>query len=134
MKGLLMRAAVRQKGLTLIGFAIVLVVGGFFAYAAMKLIPVYTEYFGVVKSMKSLQSDAGIENATIEDIRKKLNVNFDIQYVDDQTIPDKNIQLITKDGQHKLRIFYDKDLPFMYNVDLLVHFDNTVDLAHGATY
>jgi hypothetical protein len=129
-----MRAKFRQSGLTLIGFAIVLVVAGFFAYAAMKLIPVYTEYFGVVKSMKAMQSHAGIETATIEDIRRWLNVNFDLQYVDDNSIPEKNIQLITKDGQRKLRIFYDKDLPFLYNVDLLVHFDNTVDLARGATY
>ena len=129
-----MRSVARQKGLTLIGFGIVLVVAGFFAYAAMKLIPVYTEYFGVVKSMKSLQTLPGIESMTIEDIRRKLNVNFDLQYVDDSSIPEKNIQLITKDGQHKLRIFYDKDLPFVYNVDLLVHFDNTVDLSHGATY
>ena len=129
-----MRTMLRQSGLTLIGFAFVLIVAGFFAYAAMKLIPVYTEYFGVVKSMKSLQAEAGIENATIEEIRKKLNVNFDIQYVDDASIPEKNIQLITKDGQHKLRIFYDKDVPFLYNVDLLVHFDHTVDLSHGANY
>jgi len=129
-----MRSIARQNGLTLIGFGIVLVVAGFFAYGAMKLIPVYTEYFGVVKSMKSLQSLSGIETMSIEDIRRKLSVNFDLQYVDDATIPSKNIQLITKDGQHKLRIFYDKDLPFMYNVDLLVHFDNTVDLSRGATY
>ena len=133
MKGYNMRV-VRQSGLTLIGFAFVLIIAGFFAYAAMKLIPVYTEYFGVVKSMKSLQSQSGIETATIEDIRRRLNVNFDLQYVDDASIPEKNIQLITKDGQHKLRIFYDKDVPFLYNVDLLVHFDHTVDLAHGATY
>jgi hypothetical protein len=129
-----MRAKSHQSGITLIGFAVVLVVAGFFAYGAMKLIPVYTEYFGVVKSMKSLQSQAGIESATIEDIRRKLNVNFDLQYVDDASIPEKNIQLITKDGQRKLRIFYDKDLPFLYNVDLLVHFDHTVDLSHGAAY
>jgi hypothetical protein len=133
MKGYTMRV-VRQSGLTLIGFAFVLIIAGFFAYVAMKLIPTYTEYFGVVKSMKSLQSQSGIETATIEDIRRKLNVNFDLQYVDDSSIPEKNIQLITKDGQHKLRIFYDKDIPFLYNVDLLVHFDNTVDLSHGATY
>ena len=133
MKGYTMRV-VRQSGLTLIGFAFVLIIAGFFAYVAMKLIPVYTEYFGVVKSMKSLQMQSGIETATIEDIRRKLNVNFDLQYVDDSSIPEKNIQLITKDGQHKLRIFYDKDIPFLYNVDLLVHFDNTVDLSHGATY
>lgn len=129
-----MRTMLRQRGLTLIGFGIVLIIAGFFAYAAMKLIPCYTEYFGVVKSMKSLQTLPGIEQMSIEDIRRKLNVNFDLQYVDDATIPDKNIQLITKDGQHKLHIFYDKDLPFIYNVDLLVHFDNTVDLSKGATY
>ena len=129
-----MRAKFRQSGVTLIGFAFLLIVVGFFAYAAMKLIPAYAEYFGVVKSMKSLQSQADIEQATIEDIRRKLNVNFDLQYVDDNTIPEKNIQLITANGQHKLRIFYDKDLPFIYNVDLLVHFDHTVDLARGATY
>jgi hypothetical protein len=129
-----MRAMLRQGGLTLIGFAVVLIVAGFFAYAAMKLIPVYTEYFGVVKSMKALQSQGDIEGATIEEIRKRLNVNFDLQYVDDRSIPEKNIQLITRDGQRKLRIFYDKDVPFLYNVDLLVHFDNTVDLARGTTY
>jgi Tfp pilus assembly major pilin PilA len=129
-----MRTMLRQNGMTLIGFAVVLIVAGFFAYAAMKLIPVYVEYFGVVKSMKALQSQADIEGATIEEIRKRLNVNFDLQYVDDRSIPEKNIQLITRDGQRKLRIFYDKDVPFLYNVDLLVHFDNTVDFARGATY
>ena len=67
-----MRAMLRQGGLTLIGFAVVLIVAGFFAYAAMKLIPVYTEYFGVVKSMKALQSQGGIESATIEEIRRKI--------------------------------------------------------------
>ena len=129
-----MRALARQNGMTLIGFGIVLVIAGFFAYAAMKLVPCYTEYFGVVKSMKSLQTLPGIETMSIEDIRRHLNVNFDLQYVDDSSIPEKNIQLVTKDGQHKLRIFYDKDLPFMYNVDLVVHFDHTEDLMHGGTY
>jgi len=129
-----MRAATSQKGITLIGFAIVLMVAGFFAYAAVKLVPVYKEYYGVVQAMNGLLSQAGIETATIEDIRSKLNFSFNMQYVDDESIPIKNIQLITKDGQHKLRIFYDKDVPFMYNVDLLVHFDHTVDLAsHGST-
>ena len=97
-----MHAKVRQNGLTLIGFAIVLAVAGFFAYGAMKLIPVYTEYFGVVKSMNSLLTLNGIETMTIEDIRRHLNVNFDLQYVDDTSVPDKNIQLVTRDGQRFL--------------------------------
>ena len=129
-----MRTHITQKGITLIGFAMVLCVGRFFAYAAMKLIPLYTEYFGVVKSMKSLQTDAGIESMSIDDIRRKLNVQFDLQYVSDKDVPPNSAQLITQNGQRSLRVAYDVQIPFLYNVDLMVHFDKTIDLSHGATY
>ena len=124
----------KQTGITLLGFAVLLCVLGFFAYAAMKLVPAYMEYFGVVKSMKLLQSESGIENATIEDIRRKLNVQFDLQYVDEADVPPAAATLITANGAHSLHIEYDRDIPFLYNVDLLVHFEKTVDLTHGSTY
>ena len=129
-----MRTHGRQKGITMIGFVMLLAVLGFFAYAAMKLWPAYSEYFGVVKSMKLLQAEPGADAMTIDMIRAKLNVQFDLQYVDDKNVPPSAMQLITANGQHSLRIAYDRDIPFMYNVDLLVHFDHTVDLSHGATY
>jgi Domain of unknown function (DUF4845) len=129
-----MRLRNSQRGITMIGFAFLLAIVGFFAYCVMKLFPAYSEYFGVVKAMKNLQTEPGIETATIEDIRGKLNVQFDLQYVNEDSIPGKNIQLVTAGGQHTLHIFYDKDIPFAYNIDLLVHFDKTVDLSHGASY
>jgi hypothetical protein len=129
-----MRTHVTQKGITMLGFAMLLCIVGFFAYAAMKLVPAYTEYYGVVKSMKKLQTEPGIETATIDFIRQRINIQFDLQYVSDKDVPPSAMQLITANGQHSLRIAYDVDLPFIYNVDLLIHFDKTVDLAHGATY
>jgi Tfp pilus assembly major pilin PilA len=124
----------KQHGITLIGFAIVLVIVGFFAYAAMKLVPVYSEYFSVVKSMKSLQSDAGIQNMGIEEIRRKLEPIFDVQYVDENDVPLSSVTLITANGQHSLNVAYSVQKPFIYNIDLLVHFNYTVDLSNGATY
>ena len=124
----------KQRGITLLGFAVVLSVLGFFAYAAMKLVPVYTEHMGIVKSMRKLQTEAGIENKSIDEIRRDLNVQFDIQYVDESVVPPANIQLRKQNGASSLRIFYDKKVPFVYNISLLVSFDDTVDLSHGATY
>jgi type II secretory pathway pseudopilin PulG len=124
----------KQHGITLIGFAIVLIIVGFFAYAAMKLVPVYSEYFGVVKSLKSLQSDAGIQNMGIEEIRRKLDTIFDVQYVDETDVPLSAVTLITANGQHSLNVAYSVQKPFIYNIDLLVHFNYTVDLSKGATY
>ncbi|HSN00161.1 MAG TPA: DUF4845 domain-containing protein [Rudaea sp.] len=124
----------KQHGITLIGFAIVLIVVGFFAYAAMKLVPVYTEYFAVVKSMKSLQSDADIQNMDIAQIRRKIEPIFDVQYVDETDVPMSSLTLITSNGQHSLNVAYSVQRPFIYNIDLLVHFNYTVDLSKGATY
>jgi len=129
-----MRTYGRQKGITMIGFVMLLCVLGFFAYAVMKLWPAYAEYFGVVKSMKSIQTDPNANTMTIDLIRQKLQVQYDLQYVDEANVPPAAAQLITANGQRSLRVAYDRDLPFMYNVDLLVHFDKTIDLAHGATY
>lgn len=129
-----MRTQRTQYGITLIGFAMVLIVVGFFAYAAMKLIPVYTEYFGVVKSLKSLQSEAGIQNMSIEEIRRSLSLKFNVQYVDEADVPLSSVTLITSNGNHSLNVAYDVTKPFMYNIDLLVHFNYTVDLSKGATY
>lgn len=51
-----------QRGITMIGFLMVLVIVGFFAYAAMRLVPVYTEYFSVRKAMKSVAGEVGVAN------------------------------------------------------------------------
>lgn len=120
---------VKQRGITLIGFAIVLAVLGFFAYVAMKLVPVYSEYMGVVKSMNQLKTVQGIGDKSIEEVRQLLSVKFDTQYVDDKAIPPQNIQLRKQGGATSLRVFYDRRLDFIYNVDLLVSFDKTVDLT-----
>ena len=70
-----------QQGLTLLGFIIVLIVLGCFAYIAMLLVPMYTEYYQVVKSLKGLAQDP--ESATWDDdkIRDRLARRFDIGYV-----------------------------------------------------
>jgi hypothetical protein len=118
-----------QKGITLIGFVIVMCVLGFFAYAAMRLVPVYNMHYGVVKAMQQIQHEPGANDKSLEEIRRDLDVKFDLQFVDSAVIPPQNIQLKRLGGANTLRIFYDRQLPFIGNVDLLVHFDSSVDLS-----
>jgi type II secretory pathway pseudopilin PulG len=122
----------RQSGITLIGFVIVLAVVGFFAYCAMKLIPAYTEYFGVVKSMKAVVSQSNASEMSLEDARRAMSLNFSVQYVDDASVPPAAIKIDTANGARRLHVIYDKQIPFMYNIDLLLHFDHTEDLLHGS--
>ena len=119
----------KSKGITLIGFVIVLVVAGFFAYVAMKLIPAYTEYFGVVKSMDQLSKEPGVASKSLDQLRRDLGFKFSTQYVDEQNVPLTSVTAVRDAGKVILRTAYERRIPFMYNVDLLVSFDHSINLT-----
>jgi Domain of unknown function (DUF4845) len=121
----------RNRGITLIGFVILLAVLGFFAYIVMRLVPVYLEYFGVVKAMEQLKDEPGVAQKPVEQIRRDLSFKFDTGYVDAASIPPQAIQLKRDSGAATLRIAYEKRVPFLYNVDLLVTFDKSVNLSNA---
>jgi type II secretory pathway pseudopilin PulG len=118
----------KVRGITLIGFVIVLCVLGFFAYLAMRLIPMYVEYFGVVKAMEQVRSEGNSSQKSIEEIRRDLSLKFDTQYVDDNSVPPAAIQLVRQGGASTLRIAYEKRVPFLYNLDIVGKFDKSVSL------
>lgn len=118
----------KQTGLTLIGFVFILIIVGFFAYAAMKLVPAYTEYMGVVKSMNQVASEPGLATKSPEEIQRDLGFKGSFQYVDDQTFAAQNIKIKNGPEGGTLEVKYDKDIPFIYNIDFLLHFDKTVPL------
>lgn len=115
----------KQSGITLIGFIVVLAVAGFFAYMAMKLVPAYTEYAGVVKAMNQIGTE-GVEGKTLDQIRRDLMFKLGFQYVDDATIHPSDITMGQGAKGSELRVSYDKEVPFMYNIDFLIHFEKSV--------
>jgi len=126
-----MKAQRYSRGITLLGFLIMLCVAGFFAYVVMKLVPVYIEYFGVVKAMEQIKNEPGASQKSVEEIRRDLNVKFDLQYVDEKDIPPQAIQLKREATGPTLRIAYEKRVPFMYNIDLVASFDKSVRLTNA---
>ena len=117
----------QQSGITLIGFLVVLIVVGFFGYMAMKLVPSYTEYMGVSKAMSQVAS-AGVEGKSLDEVRRDLIFKMGFQYVDDATVGPKDITLQRSGNAAQLKVAYDKRIPFLYNIDFLLHFEKSVTL------
>lgn len=116
----------KQGGLTLLGFMMVLMVGGFFAFIGMKLFPVYSEYYSVVQSMKGLQAEPGAANMSPAQIRAALDRRFNISYVD--SVKPEHIK-VTRNNGYNLNIKYEVRRPLAYNLDYVAKFDKTVDLT-----
>ena len=116
----------KQTGVTLIGFLIMLIVVGFFAFMAMKLFPAYTEYMGVTKAMNQMTSESG--GRSPQEIRNDLMKKLDFQYVSDDTITPQDITITRSGGSTEVNVSYDKRIPFLYNIDFLVHFEKSVSM------
>jgi len=114
----------KQKGITLVGFLVMLMVVGFFAFMAMKLVPAYTEYMGVTKAMEQMVTTSA--GKAPEQVRADLIRKLDFQYVSDDTITPQDITITRSGNAAQLSVSYDKRIPFMYNIDFLVHFEKSV--------
>ncbi|MBS0575965.1 MAG: DUF4845 domain-containing protein [Proteobacteria bacterium] len=125
----------RQHGLTLMGFVIVLIVVGFFAYMAMRLIPMYNEYSSVVKSLDEVAKDPIAANAEEIKLRDMVSRHFETGYVSSidpmkKAYPDGVVIKRSSEGT-SLSVNYDAKAPLFYNVFLVAHFEHTATNAPG---
>ena len=120
--------ASRQRGITLIGFIIVLMVAGFFAYMGMVLGPAYSEYYGVVKAMNTVAADASPNNPDPTAIRRALDRQFNVGYVD--SVVGKDAKLVRdKTAGNMITMDYEVRKGFIYNIDFVVKFSHTAKLG-----
>lgn len=118
-----------QSGMTLIGFIFVLAVAGVFIYTGMKVIPMYTEYYGVKQAMKGMSLEPGINNASPDRIRnlffRRLYVNYS------ENVEDKHVKIERMEGGWKMTVNYEVRKPLIYNLDVVGKFTATQNLVHG---
>lgn len=119
--------AKRQRGITLIGFLIVLSVAGFFIYIGMKLLPVYSEYYSVVSAMKGVAEEPGIANRDPGAIRELFRRRFEIGYV--ESVRPENIRILRDGTGPRLEVTYEVRRPLMFNLDFVAKFEKTVDMG-----
>ena len=117
----------RQRGITLVSFIIVMVVVGFFVYMGMVLGPSYSEYYGVVKSMKSLAGQAESDKMDLKRLQINLQKYFDVGYVD--SVEGKDLKLIRNKSQNEIDMNYEVRKPFIYNIDFVIKFDYSLPLG-----
>ena len=116
----------KQNGLTLIGFIIVLALTVFFAYVAMRIVPLYLEYNALINSMEQLENDPGAAAMSPAAIKTRLIDSLWVNYATDN-IRREHMRITKSDGV-KLRVAYEVRRPLVGNIDLILTFDRTVTL------
>lgn len=118
-----------QSGMTLIGFIIVLAVVGVFVYMGMKLIPMYTEYYGVKRALTSLAAEPGIADrdpAKIEDLFFR---RLYVSYADN--VKHEHVKIQRKGSGYEILVNYEVRRPLIANLDVVGRFEAHQDIVRG---
>ncbi len=125
MKGNDMRS--KQRGMTLVGFVIGLIIFCFFAYMGMVLGPAYSEYYGVRKAMNSVAANFSPTSSDKMAIARMLDKQFNVGYV--ESISGKQVELVREKGGNLIAIEYEVRKAFVYNIDFICKFKYQVALG-----
>ena len=111
----------QQAGMTTLGLIILVIFVGLFAFAGLRLTPVYLNYMKVVGVVDGVQQEFDGANATRSAIRTSISRRFDIDSVG--IITAKDVKVTSVDGGFEVAATYSHKSPFIANVSFVVDFD-----------
>ena len=118
------QSARRQAGMTTLGLIILVSFVGIFAFAGIRLTPVYLNYMKIAGVIDGIYKEFDAKDPTSLEIRKSLTRRFDIESVGE--IDAKDVKVKKVDGGIEVAATYSHKAPFVANVYFLVDFDKRV--------
>jgi hypothetical protein len=114
----------RQRGITLIGWVILLVPVAILAYVGIRLVPIYLNYMRVAHSVEQTAVEMKSEDVgtlTPLLIRATLSKHFDIESI---SFPDVKDVSVTRDGTGwTIEAKFEDTAPIFGNISMVVDFD-----------
>ncbi len=125
------RSRHHQRGVTFLGWLILLAPVAVVVYAGIRLAPVYLNYMRVARSVEQTASSfAGdASGVSTQAIRSSLEKRFDIESIDFPTVKDITIQ---REGTSwTIEAKYEDVAPLFANLSLHVEFDKVAHVGGG---
>ncbi|HXH04389.1 MAG TPA: DUF4845 domain-containing protein [Candidatus Competibacteraceae bacterium] len=112
-----------QRGISTIGALLVFIVLGALALLAMKIVPIYIDYFTVRGTIKNVGSDPELSSMSKIDLANAIQRRFDIGYVD--KLKAKDLKIREENRALVVELDYEDRRTIVSNVDIVVHFQDT---------
>jgi Domain of unknown function (DUF4845) len=120
----------KQRGITFLGWLILLIPVAIVGYTAIRLVPVYLNYMRVARSVEQAAETARAEQSvSAQSIRSSIRKRFDIESI---TYPDPSDVSITSDGSTwTIEAKYTDGAPLFANISVEIDFDKIAKFGGG---
>ncbi len=116
----------RQKGMTLIGWLLVLAIGGLLVTAGLRLVPIYLNHMKVVSTLNKVKDEYQGKAATPRQLETALAKHYNIEGITSPAF--KEFKISRRGGVYTITAKYQNRAPYLYNIWFLVDFDKTVEI------
>lgn len=110
-----------QRGMTLIGFVIILAMVGVFIFMGMKLVPMYSEYYAVKQALNEIAKESDISEQDPGRIKDAFFKRLYISYA--ENVKNENVKIARKDAGYVMTVDYEVRRPLIANIDVVGHFN-----------
>jgi len=116
-----------QKGMTAIGWMLVLGLIAFFTLITLRMVPLYLEFGKVASTLESLKEQPGIAQQTRSEIIKIVSRRFNVNDV--RNVDPKLIKVSKDRGVLKVGINYERREHLAGNIDIVATFDKQIEVV-----
>ena len=114
----------RERGMTTLGFLILVIFVGLFAFGAIRLMPVYLNYIKVAGVLDGVYDEFDGQSPSRSAILTSISRRFEVESV--SIIDDRDVTVTAESGGFLVEAQYDHTTPYIGNLYFTVRFDKQV--------
>jgi cell division protein FtsL len=116
----------RQRGMTVIGMLLVMIVVAFVALIGMKVVPMYVQYYSIKSTIESIRKEPQVAQMTPMDIQNAIQKRFDIGYVDN--ISARDLKIRNERSGRVLDLIYQDERSLFYGLYVVLKVNESIPL------
>ncbi len=122
-----MKTRYEQRGMTAIGWLLVLGLIAFFTLITLRLVPLYLEHTKIVSVLESLEKEPRLTKMTKAEIYSIISKRFDVNDV--RNVPTTDVIIVSDGRTTKVGIDYERRTSLFSNIDLVASFSKHIEVV-----
>jgi hypothetical protein len=111
-----------QKGLSFVGWLLMLALVAFVASTAFKLVPHYLDYLSMKKAIEAVDSNQTLDITTVDDFYSYVGKSMQVNSIRDVDL-NNALKVTVANNKFNAHLKYEQREPLIMNIDLVLKFD-----------
>jgi len=112
--------------MTVIGMLLLIIVIAFVALIAMKVVPMYVQYFSIKSTIESIRKEPQVAQMSAQDIQNAIQKRFEIGYVDN--IIARDLKIRNDRNGRVLDLVYQDERTLFYGLSVVLKVNEAIPL------